>query len=67
VIRLGTGRLSLKDLRAISRDAAPLGLDPDCVPRLEQSHAAVKRIRALRAVTLTASPSADAIAVHGRT
>jgi len=46
VIRLGTGRLSLKDLRAISRDAAPLGLDADSVPRLEQSHAAVQRILA---------------------
>jgi len=46
VIKLGTGRLSLKDLRAIARDAATLGLDPDCMPRLEHSHAAVQRILA---------------------
>jgi len=46
VIRLGTGRLSLKELRAIARDAPPLGLDPACMPRLEQSHAAVQRILA---------------------
>ncbi|MBV9362499.1 MAG: histidine ammonia-lyase [Betaproteobacteria bacterium] len=46
MIKLGTGRLSLKDLRAIARDAATLGLDPDCMPRLEHSHAAVQRILA---------------------
>src|SRR5213075_430083 len=27
-----------------ARDAPPLGLDPDCMPRLEHSHAAVQRI-----------------------
>ena len=46
MIRLGTGRLSLKELRAIARDAPPLGLDPACMPRLEHSHAAVQRILA---------------------
>ena len=46
MIKLGTGRLSLKDLRSIARDAPTLGLDPDCMPRLEHSHAAVQRILA---------------------
>ena len=46
MINLGTGRLSLKDLRSIARDAPTLGLDPDCMPRLEHSHAAVQRILA---------------------
>ena len=46
MIRLGTGRLSLKELRAIARDAPQLGLDPDCMPRLEHSHQAVQRILA---------------------
>ena len=46
MIKLGTGRLSLKDLRAIAREAPTLGLDPDCMPRLEHSHQAVQRILA---------------------
>ena len=46
MIKLGTGRLSLKDLRAVAREAPTLGLDPDCMPRLEHSHAAVQRILA---------------------
>jgi histidine ammonia-lyase len=44
VIKLGTGRLPLSALRAIAREAPALGLDPDCMPRLEHSHAAVQRI-----------------------
>jgi len=46
VIKLGTGRLPLSELRAIAREAPVLGLDPDCMPRLEHSHAAVQRILA---------------------
>ena len=46
MIRLGAGRLSLQQLRSIARDATTLGLDPDCMPRLEHSHAAVQRILA---------------------
>ena len=46
MIRLGTGRLSLSDLRRIARDAAPLELDPACLPRLRESQAAVERILA---------------------
>jgi histidine ammonia-lyase len=44
VIRLGTGQLSLAKLRSIARDAAPLELDPACLPALRASHAAVERI-----------------------
>jgi len=44
VIKLGTGRLSLKDLRAIAREAPPLELDPACLPKLKASQAAVERI-----------------------
>jgi histidine ammonia-lyase len=44
VIRLGTGRLSLKELRSIARDAPPLELDPACIPKLKASQAAVERI-----------------------
>jgi histidine ammonia-lyase len=44
VIRLGTGQLSLVKLRSIARDAAPLELDPACLPALRESHAAVERI-----------------------
>ena len=44
MIRLGTGRLSLKDLRAIAREAPALELDPACLPKLKASQAAVERI-----------------------
>ena len=44
MIKLGTGRLPLSDLRAIAREAPTLGLDPDCMPRLEHSHAAVTHL-----------------------
>jgi histidine ammonia-lyase len=44
VIRLGTGQLSLARLRSIARDAAPLELDPACLPALRESHATVERI-----------------------
>ena len=44
MIRLGTGRLSVSDLRRIARDAAALELDPACVPRVRESQAAVERI-----------------------
>ena len=44
MIRLGTGQLSLAKLRSIARDAAPLELDPACLPALRESHAAVERI-----------------------
>ena len=44
MIRLGTGRLSLKDLRAIAREAAPVDLDPACMPKIKASQAAVERI-----------------------
>ncbi len=46
MIKLGTGRLPLSELRAIAREAPVLGLNPDCMPRLEHSHAAVQRILA---------------------
>jgi histidine ammonia-lyase len=46
VIRLGTGRLALSDLRKIARDAAPLELDPASLPKLKASQAAVQRILA---------------------
>ena len=44
MIRLGTGRLALKDLRAIAREAPALELDAACLPRLRESQAAVERI-----------------------
>ncbi|MDQ5850288.1 MAG: histidine ammonia-lyase [Pseudomonadota bacterium] len=44
MIRLGTGQLSLVKLRSIARDAAPLELDPACLPALRASHATVERI-----------------------
>jgi histidine ammonia-lyase len=44
VIRLGTGRLSLAELRKIARQAEPLELDPACLPKLRESQAAVERI-----------------------
>jgi histidine ammonia-lyase len=46
MIRVGTGKLSLSDLRAIARDAAPLELDPACLPGVQASHASVRRILA---------------------
>jgi histidine ammonia-lyase len=46
VIRLGTGRLTLKELRAIARDAVPLELDPSCLEKVKASQAAVERILA---------------------
>jgi histidine ammonia-lyase len=46
VIKLGTGRLSLNQMRAIAREAPTLGLDPDCMPGLEHSHQTVQRILA---------------------
>ena len=46
MIRLGTGRLSLKDLRAIAREAPEIELDPQCIPKLKASQAAVERILA---------------------
>jgi len=46
VIRLGTGRLTLKQLRAIARDAVPLELDPSCAEKIKASQAAVDRILA---------------------
>ena len=44
MIRLGTGHLSLSDLRRIARDAAPLELDPACLSQVRESQAAVERI-----------------------
>ena len=44
MIRLGTGRLSLAQLRAIARQAVPLELDPACLPQLKAGQAAVERI-----------------------
>jgi len=46
VIRLGTGRLSLAQLRSIAREAPPLELDPACREQLRVSEAAVARILA---------------------
>src|SRR2546425_11921143 len=46
MIHLGTGRLTLRELRAIAREAPPLALDPTCLPRLRESQAAVERILA---------------------
>jgi histidine ammonia-lyase len=44
VIRLGTGRLTLKELRAIARDAPTLGLEPAAIGRMQASEAAVQRL-----------------------
>ncbi|HUQ75854.1 MAG TPA: histidine ammonia-lyase [Burkholderiales bacterium] len=46
MIRLGTGRLSLAQLRAIAREAVQLELDPGCLPAIQASEAAVRRILA---------------------
>ena len=46
MIRLGDGRLTLKELRAIARDAAPVALDPSCLERVKASQAVVARILA---------------------
>ena len=46
MIRLGTGRLSLQQLRAIAREAPALELDPGCMPQLKAGQAAVERILA---------------------
>ena len=46
MIRLGTGRLTLKQLRAIARDAVPLELDASCADKVKASQAAVERILA---------------------
>jgi len=46
VIKLGTGRLALADLRAIAREAPPLGLEPAAIARMQASEAAVGRILA---------------------
>jgi histidine ammonia-lyase len=46
VIKLGTGRLSLAQLRAIAREAVALELDPACIPQLKAGQAAVERILA---------------------
>jgi len=46
VIRLGTGKLSLRELRAIAREAPPLELDPGCIAKVKESEAAVQRILA---------------------
>jgi histidine ammonia-lyase len=46
VIRLGTGGLTLQQLRAIARDAEPLALDPSCIDRVKASQASVDRILA---------------------
>jgi histidine ammonia-lyase len=46
VIKLGTGRLALADLRAIAREAPTLGLEPAAIARMQASEAAVGRILA---------------------
>ena len=46
MIKLGTGRLSLAQLRAIAREAVALELDPACMPQLKAGQAAVERILA---------------------
>lgn len=43
-LRLGRGSLTLAQLRAIARDGIAIELDPDCLPGLEASAAAVNRI-----------------------
>src|SRR5712664_2369855 len=44
VIRLGKEKLTLRKLRSIAREAAPLELDPACLPGLREGLAAVERI-----------------------
>jgi histidine ammonia-lyase len=44
VIALGKQPLSLASLRAIARDAAPISLDPACIPKVEESLRTVERI-----------------------
>jgi len=44
VIRLGKEKLTLRKLRSIAREAAPLELDPACLPGLRAGLAAVERI-----------------------
>jgi len=44
VIRLGTGRLTLAELRAIAREAPTLGLYPAAITRMQASEAAVQRL-----------------------
>ncbi|HET7365079.1 MAG TPA: histidine ammonia-lyase [Burkholderiales bacterium] len=46
MIKLGTGRLALADLRAIARQAPPLALEPTALERMRQSETAVGRILA---------------------
>jgi histidine ammonia-lyase len=46
VIRLGGARLTLKELRAIARQAPPLGVEPAAIQRMQASEAAVRRILA---------------------
>jgi histidine ammonia-lyase len=46
VIKLGTGRLTLAELRAIAREAPTLGLEPAATARMQASAAAVARILA---------------------
>ena len=46
MIKLGTGRLSLAELRAIAREAPPLELESAAVVRMRASEAAVGRILA---------------------
>ena len=46
MIRLGAARLTLKDLRAIARDAVPLGVDASSMENVKASQAAVERILA---------------------
>src|SRR5882762_7346204 len=43
-MKLGHQRLTLAVLRKIAREGPPLELDPACLPRLRESHAAVERI-----------------------
>ena len=45
-MKLGGKPLSLAQLRHIARDAPPLELDASCTEKIEQSHAAVRRILA---------------------
>jgi len=46
VIHLGAGKLTLRQLRAIARDATPLALDASCLEKVKVSQAAVDRILA---------------------
>src|SRR2546423_11062045 len=44
MIRLGAAKLPLAELRSIAREAPPLELDPACLPKVREGHAAVERI-----------------------